>query len=93
MFAQLVCGVIVSFQFLQGLNIMDYSLLVGIHDPSLPCSADVEENDAESDEDDKLGSMEHGDSRISSDEIPNSPSSATGWLSTKFLCTSMPLCV
>lgn len=61
---------------------MDYSLLVGIHDPSIPSSAELEENeDDQGDDEEEYDDMEQGDSHnVSSDEleVPHSPSSATG---------------
>ena len=54
---------------------MDYSLLVGIHDPSMPHGTEVEEYEEEDSE------YEDGQSYcISSDEleVPQSPSSTTG---------------
>ncbi|CAI8016720.1 Phosphatidylinositol 5-phosphate 4-kinase type-2 alpha [Geodia barretti] len=67
-------------QFLQGLNIMDYSLLVGIHDPSISSCGEVKENNDQESDEEEYEDMEHGDSRnVSSDEleVPHSPSSAT----------------
>ena len=56
---------------------MDYSLLVGIHDPSIPRSAEVSEDEEEEDFDYTEDGQGH---YISSDELdpPQSPSSATG---------------
>ena len=56
---------------------MDYSLLVGIHDPSIPHSAEVSEED----DDEDYEYAEDGQGHyISSDELetPQSPSSTTG---------------
>lgn len=68
-------------QFLQRLNIMDYSLLVGIHDPSIPSSGGVNQDEEEADEDDEYMYVEDDEGQyVSSDELeaPHSPSSATG---------------
>jgi 1-phosphatidylinositol-5-phosphate 4-kinase len=65
-------------QFLQSLNIMDYSLLVGIHDPSVPKIVEVEDDDRVDEEECKF--TEDKESHyVSSDELegPHSPSSAT----------------
>lgn len=54
---------------------MDYSLLVGIHDPSVPRGAEIEEyEEGECDYDDGQSYC------VSSDEleVPHSPSSTTG---------------
>ena len=72
-----------SIQFLQKLNVMDYSLLVGIHDPSIPRGADEDEVDEIEYLDDGQG--------ISGDELehPRSPSSATGeyFVCSRYTCT------
>ena len=60
---------------------MDYSLLVGIHDPSIPSSNEVDEDEEEAYEDDDYMYGEDGEGYyVSSDEVeaPHSPSSATG---------------
>ena len=60
---------------------MDYSLLVGIHDPSISSCGEVKENNDQESDEEEYEDMEHGDSRnVSSDEleVPHSPSSATG---------------
>ena len=63
-------------QFLQRLNIMDYSLLVGIHDPSIPRSAEVEVDEEEESEymDDEQCHYTSSDEL----ELPQSPSSTNG---------------
>ena len=66
---------------------MDYSLLVGIHDPSVP-SSEIEGADYQGDDEEEYEDVEHGDSHnISSDEleIPHSPSSLTGIYTVQYM--------
>ena len=58
---------------------MDYSLLVGIHDPSIPYNFEAENGD-EGDKEETFDYEEQGGDPVSSDEFdtPNSPSSVTG---------------
>ena len=67
---------------------MDYSLLVGIHDPSIPSSGEVEENYVQCSDEEEYEGVDHGDSRnVSSDELeaPHSPSSTTGQFSDLYV--------
>ena len=87
--SSLVCGTVnvsthyvlylYSIQLLQKLNLMDYSLLVGIHDCTI--ALDPEEEDWE----------EEGNGYISSDDIGDGPQSPTTpgkymWYPLYFLC-------
>ena len=60
---------------------MDYSLLVGIHDPSIPSNAETEGVEGEEDEEEEGVYMDDGEGHYASSdelEVPQSPSSTTG---------------
>lgn len=65
------CAAHCIFQLLQKLNLMDYSLLVGIYDGTIPPDPEDEDDEAEGEE---------GNGYLSSDdlgEVPQSPQSPT----------------
>ena len=81
---------------------MDYSLLVGIHDPNIPSSSGVNQDEDEANEDDEYMYVEDGEGQyVSSDELeaPHSPSSTTGNSHTFCISCSftnvlyIPLCI